>query len=114
MGTIAIIGKNKPLHDLLEQEDADLFLLCGGTASAAQKVFDFMRAAPESFDSWQHIFLIRATAEKQTWFGADASDRYVVLRGAANKKQVTQQGPASDLLTSGYPDILSIIDAFIS
>jgi hypothetical protein len=119
MGTIAIVGQRKPLDDRLGEQQADLFVLCGGAGSAAQRIYDAMEAAPESWDQWQHIFLIRDLGkltgpEKQAWFGANASDRYVVLRGPDNPKRVARRGPVSELLTGGDPDILKIVDALLA
>ena len=119
MGTIEIIGQRKALDDRLGEQQADLFLLCGEAGSAAQRIYQAMEAAPEAWDPWQHIFFIRdlgklTAAEKQAWFGANASDRYVVLRGPDDPKKAVRQGPASELLTFGDPDILKIVDAFLS
>jgi hypothetical protein len=119
MRTIETVGKRKPLDDRLGEQEADLFLLCGGAGSTAQRIYNAMKAAPDSWDPWQHIFLVLdpgklTGAEKQAWFGANTSDRYAVLRGPDDPKKVVQQGPAIDLLTFGDPDILKIVDAFLA
>ena len=118
MGTSAIItGDRKSLDDCLIDGDADIFLLCGMTGSAAERIYAFMKE--ETWDSWQHVFLVRdpeqlTPAEKQQWFGESASDRYAVLRGRTPPKTVVKRGSTSELLDRGEPDIIKIDRAFVS
>jgi hypothetical protein len=121
MSTIEVIGERKPLDDRLKEQEADLFLLCGGAGSIAEKIYKVMKAAPSEFwDPWQHIFLVSdpgklTDAEKLAWFGTTTpSEQYAVLRGPDAPKKVASSGSVSALLTDGAPDILLVVDAFLA
>jgi hypothetical protein len=120
MSTIGVIGARQALDERLKEQEADLFLLCGGAGSTAEKVYKFMKAAPpDSWDPFQHIFLVSdpgklSDGEKQAWFGTTTpSEQYAVLRGPDDPKKVGGNGPISNLLTGGAPDMLLIVDEFL-